>query len=226
MFTWHCHFSVRKKPPVRKAFAIVQLWKPSTPSLNHTGERGGACTGGWSDDLGHLNDQPLEHISSLLCLCIPGMHSWHPVVVKAPGELHLVPPGPALFCPTYGLSDRTVVISTTVALPTTVTTVLDAIRSLKMLLVPLMLGDVSLWCFETRPTCGHGKSCWVFANWYEEGTWSGESQGIKPDGSPLYVEGQTRFLVNDDLKITEMVVTRTFTSEWKKNNCKRRTARE
>jgi hypothetical protein len=31
----------------------------------------------------------------------------------------------------------------------------------------------------------------------------------------LDVEGQTRFLVNDDLKITEMVVTRTF-SEWEK----------
>jgi hypothetical protein len=55
----------------------------------------------------------------------------------------------------------------------------------------------------------------VFANWYEEGTFKGESRGIQPDGSPLDVEGQTRFLVNDDLKITEMVVTRTF-SEWEK----------
>lgn len=65
------------------------------------------------------------------------------------------------------------------------------------------------------PTCGRGKSRWVFANWYEEGTWSGASRGIKPDGSRLDVEGQTRFLVSDDLKITGMVVTRTF-SEWEK----------
>jgi hypothetical protein len=69
--------------------------------------------------------------------------------------------------------------------------------------------------FYFRPTCLRGKSRWVFANWYEEGTWSGKSDGIEPDGSPLDVEGQTRFLVNDDLKITEMVVTRTF-SEWEK----------
>jgi hypothetical protein len=55
----------------------------------------------------------------------------------------------------------------------------------------------------------------VFANWYEEGTWSGNSEGMEPDGSPLDVEGQTRFLVNDNLQITEMVVTRTF-SEWEK----------
>ena len=60
-----------------------------------------------------------------------------------------------------------------------------------------------------------GSSRWVFANWYEEGTWSGESRGISPEGSPLDVEGQTRFLVNDDLFISEMVVTRTF-SEWEK----------
>jgi hypothetical protein len=55
----------------------------------------------------------------------------------------------------------------------------------------------------------------VFANWHEEGTWSGKSEGLKRDGSSLNVEGQARFLVNDDLKITEMVVTRTF-SEWEK----------
>jgi hypothetical protein len=66
-----------------------------------------------------------------------------------------------------------------------------------------------------RPTCGRGSSRWVYAHWYEEGTWSGASGGIEPDGSDLDVEGQTRFLVNDDLKITEMVVTRTF-SVWEK----------
>jgi hypothetical protein len=53
----------------------------------------------------------------------------------------------------------------------------------------------------------------VFAHWYEEGTWKGISRGLPPDGSPLDVEGQTRFYVDDNLKITEMVVTRTF-SNW------------
>jgi hypothetical protein len=66
------------------------------------------------------------------------------------------------------------------------------------------------------PTCGRGKSKWVLAHWYEEGTFKGESRGIKPDGSKLDVEGQTRFLVNDNLKITEMVVTRTFSDGEKK----------
>jgi len=64
------------------------------------------------------------------------------------------------------------------------------------------------------PTCGRGlQSKWVFAHWYETGTWSGKSCGIEPDGSPLTVEGQTRFYVSDDLKITHFVVTRTY-SEW------------
>ncbi|KAG7350777.1 hypothetical protein IV203_010137 [Nitzschia inconspicua] len=67
--------------------------------------------------------------------------------------------------------------------------------------------------FHYKPTCGRGSSKWVLAHWYEEGTFKGESRGIQPDSSKLEVEGQTRFLVNDDLKITEMVVTRTF-SEW------------
>uniref|UniRef100_A0A7R9ZPJ1 SnoaL-like domain-containing protein n=1 Tax=Craspedostauros australis TaxID=1486917 RepID=A0A7R9ZPJ1_9STRA len=71
--------------------------------------------------------------------------------------------------------------------------------------------------FHLPPTCLHGKSRWVWANWYEEGTWSGESQGIAPQGTPLDVEGQTRFLVNDDLKIERMVVTRTF-SDWEKES--------
>ena len=65
-----------------------------------------------------------------------------------------------------------------------------------------------------RPTCGRNTR-WVFANWYEEGTWNGKSRGIEPDGTPLDVEGQTRFYVNDDLKIEHMVITRTF-SEWEK----------
>lgn len=69
---------------------------------------------------------------------------------------------------------------------------------------------------NNSPTCGRGKNNrWVFAHWYEEGTWKGISRGIEPNGSPLDVQGQTRFLVNDDLKITEMVVSRTF-SEWEK----------
>jgi len=45
------------------------------------------------------------------------------------------------------------------------------------------------------------------------GSWSGESLGIAPTGEPLKVEGHTRFLVNDDFKITKLVVTRTF-SVW------------
>lgn len=69
--------------------------------------------------------------------------------------------------------------------------------------------------FHYPPTCGRGSTRWVFAHWYEEGTWKGESEGIEPEMTPLDVEGQTRFLVNDDLKITEMVVTRTF-CDWEK----------
>ena len=64
------------------------------------------------------------------------------------------------------------------------------------------------------PTCGRGRdSKWVFAHWYETGTWSGKSCGIEPEGTPLTVEGQTRFHVSDDLVITQLVVTRTF-SDW------------
>lgn len=65
-----------------------------------------------------------------------------------------------------------------------------------------------------RPTCGRGRNNnWVYAHWYEEGSFSGKSQGIEPDGSPLTVQGQTRFHVNNDLKIDEIVITRTF-SKW------------
>lgn len=68
--------------------------------------------------------------------------------------------------------------------------------------------------FHYAPTCGRGRNNnWVYAHWYEEGSWSGKSQGIEPDGSPLTVQGQTRFLVDDDLKIKEIVITRTF-SRW------------
>lgn len=64
--------------------------------------------------------------------------------------------------------------------------------------------------FHYPPTCGRGKSKWVYAHWYETGTWSGKSLDVEPQNTPLDVEGQTRFFVNDDLKITDMVVTRTF----------------
>ncbi len=68
--------------------------------------------------------------------------------------------------------------------------------------------------FHHGPTCGRGSNNnWVYAHWYEEGTFSGKSQGIEPDGSPLTVQGQTRFLVGNDLKIREIVITRTF-SRW------------
>jgi hypothetical protein len=67
--------------------------------------------------------------------------------------------------------------------------------------------------FYYRPTCARGRERWVLAHWYETGTWSCESCGIPPQGTPLTVEGQTRFLVSDSLQITDMVVTRTF-SDW------------
>ncbi|KAL7453822.1 hypothetical protein ACHAWC_005465 [Mediolabrus comicus] len=67
--------------------------------------------------------------------------------------------------------------------------------------------------FHHGPTCGRGSdNNWVYAHWYEEGSFSGTSQGIEPDGSPLTVQGQTRFLVGNDLKIREIVITRTFSS--------------
>jgi hypothetical protein len=69
--------------------------------------------------------------------------------------------------------------------------------------------------FHYAPTCGRGRSRWVLAHWYENGTWKGESCGIQPKNTPLNVEGQTRFFVGDDLKISDMVVTRTF-SDWEK----------
>mmetsp|Transcript_65563 Transcript_65563/g.77631 ORF Transcript_65563/g.77631 Transcript_65563/m.77631 type:complete len:182 (-) Transcript_65563:102-647(-) len=69
--------------------------------------------------------------------------------------------------------------------------------------------------FYHGPVCGRGDSRWVLAHWYETGTWSGFSCGLYPEGTPLTVEGQTRFLVSDELKITDVVVTRTF-SDWEK----------
>ncbi|GFH54945.1 hypothetical protein CTEN210_11421 [Chaetoceros tenuissimus] len=66
--------------------------------------------------------------------------------------------------------------------------------------------------FHYGPECGR-ESNWVVAHWYETGHWTGDSRGIKATGNPMAVEGQTRFLVNDDLKIEKFVVTRTFT-EW------------
>ena len=68
--------------------------------------------------------------------------------------------------------------------------------------------------YTFRPECGR-ESSWVVAHWYETGTWTGESCGIKPTGAPMRVEGQTRFFVTEDMKISDMVVTRTFT-EWEK----------
>jgi len=62
------------------------------------------------------------------------------------------------------------------------------------------------------PKCSHDDH-WVVAHWYETGHWTGDSMGVKATGNPMQVEGQTRFLVNDDLRITSFVVTRTFT-EW------------
>lgn len=64
---------------------------------------------------------------------------------------------------------------------------------------------------------------WVWAHWFETGTWSGQSEGIEPDGRPLDVAGHTRFYVEDvpvataggeiQKRITKQVVFRTF-AQW------------
>jgi hypothetical protein len=65
---------------------------------------------------------------------------------------------------------------------------------------------------------------WVVAHWFETGTWSGDSCGIPAANKPMAVEGQTRFLVDREaLKITDMVVTRTFT-EWEERLLEKRQA--
>lgn len=75
--------------------------------------------------------------------------------------------------------------------------------------------------FYYGPTCGRSTTeeegaCWVVAHCYETGTWSGESCGIAPQHTPIACEGQTRFRVDPtSMKITEFVVTRTFTA-WEK----------
>lgn len=61
--------------------------------------------------------------------------------------------------------------------------------------------------FHYGPECGRDSN-WVVAHWYETGHWTGESRGIKASGNSMAVEGQTRFLVSDDLKIEKFVVTR------------------
>jgi hypothetical protein len=67
-------------------------------------------------------------------------------------------------------------------------------------------------------------SAWVVAHWFETGTWSGDSCGIPAANKPMAVEGQTRFLVDREaLKITDMVVTRTFT-EWEERLLEKRQA--
>jgi hypothetical protein len=60
--------------------------------------------------------------------------------------------------------------------------------------------------FHYGPECGRDSN-WVVAHWYETGHWMGESRGIPATGNPMAVEGQTRFLVNDNLKIEKFVVT-------------------
>ncbi len=92
-------------------------------------------------------------------------------------------------------------------------------RKLKCEEIVQQLNSVHSYCISftnliQSPTCGRGRNNnWVYAHWYEEGSWSGKSSGIEPDGSPLTVQGQTRFLVDNDLKITEIVIARTF-SRW------------
>jgi len=75
--------------------------------------------------------------------------------------------------------------------------------------------------FHHPPVCSRSgsDSNWVWSHWFEVGSWSGKSLGIAPTGEPLTVEGHTRFLVNDDFKITKVVVTRTF-SDWEIQSAK------
>ncbi|KAL7439846.1 hypothetical protein ACHAXM_006902 [Skeletonema potamos] len=64
--------------------------------------------------------------------------------------------------------------------------------------------------FHHGPTCGRGSNNnWVYAHIGMRR----EHLGIEPVGSPLTVQRQTRFLVGNDLKIREIVITRTF-SRW------------
>ena len=78
--------------------------------------------------------------------------------------------------------------------------------------------------FHYGPECGR-YSRWVVAHWWETGTWSGASCGIEPKNQPMAVEGQTRFYVNEELMIVDMVVTRTFT-EWEDEMLKLRASQE
>ena len=77
--------------------------------------------------------------------------------------------------------------------------------------------DVSIDFHYGPVLCGSEQDePWVFAHWYETGTWSGESCGIPPANKPMACEGQTRFRVDPEtMKIKEFVVTRTFT-DWEK----------
>ena len=92
-----------------------------------------------------------------------------------------------------------------------------SINSSERTVTPSDLADRCMEFLQAHPDCvvdfHYGPECgvnsnWVVAHWYETGHWSGDSRGIKATGNPMEVEGQTRFLVNDDLKITEFVVTR------------------
>ena len=80
--------------------------------------------------------------------------------------------------------------------------------------------------FHIPPTClrttrqsedgTDDKAYWVFAHWYETGTWTGTSCGLTPSQQPMNCEGQTRFRLDPQTqKIQELVVTRTFT-QWEK----------
>ena len=68
--------------------------------------------------------------------------------------------------------------------------------------------------FEAEPRLDRDGT-WVWAHWAETGTWTGESRGLKPDGSVLEVSGQTRFQLEKErdsgtYKIKRQVVYRTF----------------
>lgn len=106
-----------------------------------------------------------------------------------------------------------------------ITDVCSIINASQTTVKPADLADRCMEFLAAHPDCvvdfHYGPKCgidcnWVVAHWYETGHWTGDSRGIKATGKPMAVEGQTRFYVNDDLKVTEFVVTRTFT-EWEES---------
>eukprot|EP00854_Cymbomonas_tetramitiformis_P011479 gene11479-13566_t len=71
--------------------------------------------------------------------------------------------------------------------------------------------DVEVY-FEEPPRADRDGR-WVWCHWAENGTWAGESCGLAPEGTPLDVSGQTRFLLEErdgEQKIVKQVSQKHF----------------